>query len=112
MRQRIISRLADALIVMDSRLVIRVENMVTTSNLEVLEVDLDGTTSNYLQLPLLVLIYFLPFPSSEYFNTIKRLCRKLLYMYLGIQLEFLFVDFKETYMYRYEKSKAGIPSGK
>ena len=30
----------------------------------------------------------------------------------SIQLEFLFVDFKETYMYRYEKSKAGIPSGK
>ena len=81
-RQRIILRLADALIVMDSRLVIRVENMVTTSNLEVLEVDLDGTTSNYLQLPLLVLIYFLPFPSSEYFNTIKRLYRKLLYMYM------------------------------
>ena len=40
-RQRIILRLADALIVMDSRLVIRVENMVTTSSLEVLEVDLN-----------------------------------------------------------------------
>ena len=26
-------------------------------------------------------IRFLPSPSSEYFNTIKRLCRKLLYMY-------------------------------
>ena len=45
-------RLADALIdldlpvVMDSRLVIRVENMVTTSSLEVLGVeDLNGTTS-------------------------------------------------------------------
>ena len=74
-----ILRLADALMVMDSRLVIRVENMVTTSSLEVLGVDLNGTTSNYLQLPLLVLTYFLPFPSSEYFNTIKRLCRKLLY---------------------------------
>ena len=80
--QRIISRLADALIVMDSRLVIRVENMVTTSSLdlEVSEVDLNGTRSmsKYLQLSLLVLlvlIYFLHFPSSEYFNTIKRLCR-------------------------------------
>ena len=41
-RQRIILRLADALIVMDSRLVIRVENMVTTSSLEVSEVDLNG----------------------------------------------------------------------
>ena len=79
-RQRIISRLADALIVMDSRLVIRVENMVTTSSLEVSEVDLNGTRSmsKYLQLSLLVLlvlIYFLHFPSSAYFNTIKRLCR-------------------------------------
>ena len=46
-RQRIISRLADALIVMDSRLVIRVENMVTTSSLEVLEVDLNGITLGY-----------------------------------------------------------------
>ena len=61
-------RLADALMVMVSRLVIRVENMVTTSSLEVLGVDLNGTTSNYLQLPLLVLTYFLPFPSSQYFN--------------------------------------------
>ena len=49
-RQRIILRLADALIVMDSRLVIRVENMVTTSSLEVLGVDLNGTTSNPLWL--------------------------------------------------------------
>ena len=32
-RQRVILRLADALIVMDSRLVIRVEKMVTTSSL-------------------------------------------------------------------------------
>ena len=76
-------RLADALIVMDSRLVIRVENMVTTSSLEVLGVDLNSTMSKYLQLSLLVLLvltYFLHFPSSEYFNTIKRLRRKLLYM--------------------------------
>ena len=33
-RQRIILRLADALVVTDSRLVLRVENVVTTSNLE------------------------------------------------------------------------------
>ena len=81
--QRIISRLADALMVMDSRLVIRVENMVTTSSLEVLGVDLNGTMSKYFQLSLLVLDlnYFLHFPSSEYVDTIKRLCRKLLYMY-------------------------------
>ena len=45
-RRRIILRLADALIVMDSRLVIRVGNMVTTSSLEALGVDLNGTTSN------------------------------------------------------------------
>ena len=41
-RQIITLRLADALIVTDSRLVIRVENMVTTSSLEVSEVDLNG----------------------------------------------------------------------
>ena len=80
-RQRIISRLADALTVMDSRLVIRVENMLITSSLEVLGADLNSTMSKYLQLSLFVLTYFLHFPSSEYFNTIKRLCRKLLYMY-------------------------------
>ena len=39
-----------ALIVTDSRLVIRVENMVTTSSLEDLEVDLNGVMSNYLRL--------------------------------------------------------------
>ena len=80
-----ILRLADALIVMDSRLVIRVENMVTTSSLEVVGVDLNSAMSKYLQLSLLVLLvltYFLHFPSSEYVNTIKRLCRKLLYMYM------------------------------
>ena len=50
----IILKLADALmVVMDSRLVIRVENMVITSNLEVLGVDLNGTTSNSLWLILL-----------------------------------------------------------
>ena len=49
-RQRIVLRLADALMVTDSRLVIRVENMVTTSSLEVLGVDLNGTMSKYLQL--------------------------------------------------------------
>ena len=51
-RQRIISRLADALTVMDSRL----ENMVTTSSLEVLGVDLNGAMSNYLRLALLILL--------------------------------------------------------
>ena len=55
-RQRIILRLVDALIVTDSRLVIRVENMVTTSSLEDLEVDLNGAMSNYLRLALLVLL--------------------------------------------------------
>ena len=58
---------------MDSRLVIRVENMVTTSSLEVLGVDLNGTMSNYFLLSLLVLTYFLHFPSLEYVNMIKRL---------------------------------------
>ena len=57
-RQRIILRLVDALIVTDSRLVIRVENVVTTSSLEDLEVDLNGATcmSNYLRLALLILL--------------------------------------------------------
>ena len=56
--QRIILRLADALIVMDSRLVIRVENtcMVTTSSLEVLGAGLNGTMSNCLRLVLLILL--------------------------------------------------------
>ena len=58
-RQRIILKLADALIVMDSRLVIRVENMVTTSSLEVLGADLNGTMSNYLRLVLLILLSLL-----------------------------------------------------
>ena len=58
-RQRIILRLADALIVMDSRLVIRVENMVTTSSLEVLVADLNSTMSNYLRLILLILLSLL-----------------------------------------------------
>ena len=46
-RQRIILRLADALIVTDSRLVIRVENMVrsATSSLEASEVDLNVAMS-------------------------------------------------------------------
>ena len=69
-RQKIILRLADALTVIDSRLVIRVENMVTTSSLEVLGLDLNGATSKYLQLSLLLLTYFFDFPSSEYFNTV------------------------------------------
>ena len=41
-------RVADALMVTVSRHVIRVENTVTTSNLEALEVDLNGTMSNSL----------------------------------------------------------------
>ena len=59
-RRRIILRLADALIATDSRLVIRVENMVTTctcsNSLEAFEVDLNGAMSNYLRLALLVLL--------------------------------------------------------
>ena len=77
-------RLVGALIVTDSRLVIRVENMVTctTSSLEDLEVDLNGAINSYLRLVLLVLTYFLHFPTPEYVNMINRLCRKLLYMYI------------------------------
>ena len=54
----VILRLVDALIVTDSRLVIRVENMVrsTTSSLEDLEVDLNGAMSNYLRLALRFLL--------------------------------------------------------
>ena len=72
-RQRNILRLADALIVMDSRLVIRVENtcvvrprstctvihVESTSSLEVLGADLNGTMSNYLRLVLLILLSLL-----------------------------------------------------
>ena len=72
-------RVADALMVTVSRHVIRVENTVTTSNLEALEVDLNGTTSNYFLLSLLVLTYFLHLPSSEHVSMIKRLRRKLLH---------------------------------
>ena len=54
-----ILRLADALIVMGSRLVIRVENMVTTSSFEVLGADLNGTMSNYMRLVLLILLSLL-----------------------------------------------------
>ena len=55
-------RLAGALIEMDSRLVIRVENMVTTSNLEVLEVDLNDAMFELsgLRLSLLILLSSLP----------------------------------------------------
>ena len=48
------SGLADALVAMVSRLVTRVENMATMSNLEALEVDLNGTTSNTLRKSLLL----------------------------------------------------------
>ena len=60
-RQRTTSRLVGALVVMDSRLVTRVENMATMSNLEVLEVDLNGTTSNSLRKFLLVFLPFIKF---------------------------------------------------
>ena len=53
---RISMRVADALMVTDSRLVVRVENVVATSSLEDLDVDLNGATSNYLRLTLLVLL--------------------------------------------------------
>ena len=66
-------RVTDALHVMVtvSRHVIRVENTVTTSNLEALHVEVDlnnGFMSNYFLLSLLVLTYryFLHFPSPEY----------------------------------------------
>ena len=51
-------RLVDALIVTDSRLVIRVENMVTTNSFEVSVVDLNDamSRSNYLRWALLVLL--------------------------------------------------------
>ena len=51
-------RLVDALIVTDSRLVIRVENMVSTNSLEVSVVDLNDamSRSNYLRWALLVLL--------------------------------------------------------
>ena len=62
-------RLADALIVTDSRLVIRVENMVTTSSLEASEVDLNGAMSNYLRLALLVLL--LHFSLTDYVDPIN-----------------------------------------
>ena len=58
--KRITLRLADALKVTDFRHDTQVENtgtcMVTTSNLEVLGVDLNGAMSNYLRLALLVLL--------------------------------------------------------
>ena len=49
--------------------------MVTTSSLEVLGVDLNGTMGNYFLLSLLVITYFLHFPSLEHVNVMKRLCR-------------------------------------
>ena len=45
-----------------SALIIRVENMATTSNLEALEVDLNGTTSNTLRKSLLLCLAFFTFP--------------------------------------------------
>ena len=77
--RRLIMKVADALMVTVSRHVIRVENTVTTSNLEVLKVDLNGTMSNYflLHVPLLVLTYFLHFPSPEYMY---------MYMYMYVNM--------------------------
>ena len=77
-RQRIILRLADALVVIDSRLVIRVENMVTTSSFEVLGADLNGTMSNYMRLVLLILLSLLLVACLC--RSYKRLRRKLLYI--------------------------------
>ena len=51
------------------------------------EVDLNGTMNNYFLLSLLVLTYFLHFPSSEYVHMIKRLRRKLLYKCTLIVIE-------------------------
>ena len=58
-------RLADALIVMDSQLVIRVENVVTTSSLEVLGAGLNGTMSKCLRLVLLILLPLLLTDANE-----------------------------------------------
>ena len=64
----------DALMVTVSRHVIRVENTVTVSNLEALEVDLNGTTSNCFLSSLLVLTCFLHLPPSEHVSMIKNDC--------------------------------------
>ena len=69
---------AHVLMVMDSRLVIRVENMVTTSSFEVLGADLNGTMSNYMRLVLLILLSLLLVACLC--RSYKRLRRKLLYM--------------------------------
>ena len=75
-RQRIILRLADALIVMDSRLVIRGENtctsrsMVTTNSFEALGADLNSAMINYLR-PGSDCFYFLHFSSPDYVDPIN-----------------------------------------
>ena len=61
-KRRFTLRLADALVVMDSRLVTQVENMAAMSNLEALEVDLNGTMSNSLRKSLLLCLTFFTFP--------------------------------------------------
>ena len=63
------------------------ENMVTTSNFEVLEVDLNGAMRNYLRLPSLVLLS--PFLVALLYRSYQRLCRKLLYMYSMTIFNFL-----------------------
>ena len=75
--------------------------MVTTSSLEDLEVDLNGAMSNYLRLVLLVLTYFLHFPTPEYANMIKRLCRTLLYMYSSRSI-YMYID----YTYRRDRGRS------
>ena len=62
--------------------------------LEALEVDLNGTTSNYFLLSMLALTCFLHLPSSEYVSMKKRLRRKFLYMYnLHVHLHMYFLHF-------------------
>ena len=66
----------------------------------------------YFLLFLLVLTYFLHFPSSEYVNMIKRLRRKLLYMCMPVHvcLPTPFVLSLEIYLYKLLKKQVGISS--
>ena len=56
--QRIILRLVDALIAMDSRPVIQAENMVTMSNSEELKMDLNGVITELNDFQLLLSALF------------------------------------------------------
>ena len=73
-KRRFTLRLADALVVMDSRLVTQVENMATMSNLEALEVDLNGTMSNTLRKSLLLCLTSFTFPClvTSILNTLMQ----------------------------------------